>query len=298
MCASQPVTQGRENGHRTKKSILVVEDEQNEREGLRKFLERSGFAVKTAGDGPEALRLVRQGSFDLLLADLRLPGMSGLELIAELPEKPRPRVIVVTGDDTAESLLRALREKACEYITKPFDPAKLLEVIRNTLALPDCAEQIELLSADPHWVELRFPCDQRVADHVQDLLRKLEADLPARVREPVDMALHELVRNAIEWGGRMNPASKVQITFLRTDKLLMCRIADPGSGFDPAHLEHAAVGHSPEDLCGHTDVRAARGIRPGGFGILMAQSLVDELLYNEAHNEVVFLKYLAQPKAA
>jgi CheY-like chemotaxis protein/anti-sigma regulatory factor (Ser/Thr protein kinase) len=294
---SVSVSKTPENGKRSQKRILIVEDDGNEREGLRRFLQRSGFVVRAAADGYEALRLVGEERFDLMLADLGLPGMSGLELIAELPNDPRPRVVVVTGDDTTESLLRALREKACEYITKPFDPAKLLQVIRTTLDLPACADQIELLSADPHWVEMRFPCDQKVADHVQDLLKKLESDLPARVREPVEMAFHELVRNAIEWGGHLDPSSKVQVSFLRTDSLLLYRIADPGPGFDPAHLEHAAVGHSPEDLCAHTEVREAKGIRPGGFGILMAQSLVDELVYNEAHNEVLFMKYLHRPEA-
>jgi CheY-like chemotaxis protein/anti-sigma regulatory factor (Ser/Thr protein kinase) len=275
-----------------RKRILIVEDGAGEREGLQRLLERAGFTVGTAADGLEALESIQREAFDLLLVDLGLPGMSGHELIACLPERLRPRVVIITGDDTRESLLQALREKACEYITKPFDPQRLLEVIHNTLELPECADEIELLSADPHWVELRFPCDPRIARCVEDYFRKLESDLPQRVREPIEMAVHELVNNAIEWGGRSNPGSKVQITYLRTDSVLLYRIADPGCGFDPAHLEHAAIGHAPEDLCAHTDVREEKGMRPGGFGILMAQSLVDELMYNEAHNEVLVLKYL------
>jgi CheY-like chemotaxis protein len=275
-----------------RKRILVVEDDWNQREGLRRLLESAGFAARTAADGFEALLLVRAEHFDLMLADLGLPGMTGLELIAQLPEAGRPRVVVVTGDGTPESLLRALHEKACEYITKPFKPAQLLEVIRDTLALPDCADQIEVLSADPHWVEFRFPCDTKVADHIQDLLRKLESDLPAPVRESVETALYELVRNAIEWGGHMDPTSMVHVTFQRTKKLLLYRIADPGAGFDPTHLEHAAVSYPPSDPCGHLVAREEKGLRPGGFGILMAKALVDEMIYNEAHNEVLFLKYL------
>lgn len=256
------------------------------------LLERAGFRVDTAPDGRGALQLVERQKFKLLLVDLGLPEMSGHELITRLPQPSRPRVVVITGDDTAESLLRALREKACHYITKPFDPQTLLEVIHNVLELPECTEEIELLSADPHWVELRFPCDQRIASCVEGYLQKLEADLPQRVREPVEMAVHELVRNAIEWGGHLDPRAKVQITCLRTNHLLVYRIADSGAGFDPARLQHAAAGQSSDDLCAYVPVREQQGLRPGGLGIHMARSLVDELMYNEAHNEVMILKYL------
>ena len=297
MCTSVPIAQEQGNDRLSRKRILIVEDDWGAREGLKRFLERSGFVVAAAPDGSEALRLIHEEAadaqpFDLLLVDLGLPGMSGLDLIARLPEKSRPRVVVVTGDSTAESLFKALHEKACEYITKPFNPAQLLKVIHDTLELPDCADQIEVLSADPHWVEFRFPCDVKIANRIQDLLRKLESDLPSQVRESVETAFYELVRNAIEWGGHMDPAFKVHVTFQRTRKVLLYRIADPGPGFDPAHLEHAAISNAPGDPCAHIPVREQKGLRSGGFGIMMARALVDEMIYNEAHNEVLFLKYL------
>ena len=259
---------------------------------MRRLLESAGFLVRTAENAPTALRLVREEHFDLMLADLGLPGMTGLQLIAQLPAKSRPRVVVVTGDDTSESLLKALHEKACEYVTKPFNPGHLLQVIRDTLELPDCADQIEVISADPQWVELRFPCDIRVADHIQELLKKLESDLPPKVRDSVETAFYELVRNAVEWGGNLDPNSRIHVTFQRTKRLLLYRIADPGPGFDPAHCEHAAINNPPDNPVEHIQVRESKGMRPGGFGIMMAQALVDEMIYNEAHNEVLFLKYL------
>jgi anti-sigma regulatory factor (Ser/Thr protein kinase) len=74
--------------------------------------------------------------------------------------------------------------------------------------------------------------------------------------------------------------------------MLMYRIADPGTGFNIEDLPHAAIGHPPEDPIAHMDVREAKGIRPGGFGLLTVRASVDELLYNEQRNEVVFVKYL------
>ncbi len=70
------------------------------------------------------------------------------------------------------------------------------------------------------------------------------------------------------------------------------RIADPGRGFNLDALPHAAVGYPPSEPFGHVKVREEKGLRAGGFGILLARSMVDELLYNEARNEVVFVKYL------
>ena len=74
--------------------------------------------------------------------------------------------------------------------------------------------------------------------------------------------------------------------------MLLYRIADPGTGFNIEDLPHAAIGGPPDDPVAHMHVREQKGIRPGGFGLLMVRGSVDELLYNEKRNEVVFVKYL------
>jgi anti-sigma regulatory factor (Ser/Thr protein kinase) len=96
----------------------------------------------------------------------------------------------------------------------------------------------------------------------------------------------------MEWGGNFDPERKIRISYLRARKMLLYRIADPGSGFNFEGLQHAAVSNAPDDPIAHMKVREEKGLRPGGLGILMTMSLVDELLYNEAQNEVVFVKYL------
>jgi anti-sigma regulatory factor (Ser/Thr protein kinase) len=74
--------------------------------------------------------------------------------------------------------------------------------------------------------------------------------------------------------------------------MVLYRIADPGKGFSPEQLPHAAISNEDHEPFGHMRVREEKGLRPGGFGLLMTRTLVDELIYNEAHNEVVFVKYL------
>ena len=110
------------------------------------------------------------------------------------------------------------------------------------------------------------------------------------MRNSVAQAFHELLMNAIEWGGKLNPKRRVRISFLRAKRMLLYRIADPGPGFKFDNLDHAAISHGgPIE---HGLIREQKGIRPGGFGLLLVKAKVDELLYNEAQNEVVFVKYL------
>src|SRR5207253_1405924 len=119
-----------------------------------------------------------------------------------------------------------------------------------------------------------------------------KADLPQEVRDSMTQAFRELLLNAIEWGGKLDVNSKVRISFIRGKRMLIYRIADPGEGFDFNGLHHAAVNNPDYNPIEHLKVREDKGLRPGGLGILMTQSLVDELVYNEAQNEVVCIKYL------
>ena len=273
--------------------ILVVDDDRATLRLLEGVLARAGFTTDTAGDGLEAKERLRRGRFDLVLADVWMPRMNGIELLASLRgRKVPPKVVVMTSDDTPETLLKAVREQACRYVHKPIDPARLVETLEEVLASGGPPLPIEVVSARPEWVELVVPCTRASAARIEDVMRHLEADLTEEVRESVSSSLRELLLNAIEWGGGLDPRRTVRIACLRAKRMILYRIADPGPGFDPGRLEHAAAGRSGDDPIGHVAVREERGIRPGGFGLVMVQAQVDELIYNERRNEVVFVKYL------
>jgi anti-sigma regulatory factor (Ser/Thr protein kinase) len=197
----------------------------------------------------------------------------------------------MTSDDAPETLLKAVREQAFKYVHKPIDPIALVRVVRQTLDA-EPPPHVEVISARAEWVELEVPCTREAAEHLQTVMSQLDANLPADVRESIAFAFRELLLNAVEWGGRLDPKRKVRISCLRAKRMLMYRIADPGHGFRIEDLPHAAIGQSPDDPIAHVNVREARGLRPGGFGLLMVRESVDELLYNEKRNEVVFVKYL------
>jgi DNA-binding NtrC family response regulator len=120
---------------RVKPHILVVDDEPNLRKVLRSLLEQSGYGTTTAASGSEALELVRSQDPDLVLTDVRMPGMDGLELLRELqagfPEIP---VVILTAYATVDLAVEAMKRGAHDFIAKPFDKAKVKTVIQKALA--------------------------------------------------------------------------------------------------------------------------------------------------------------------
>jgi CheY-like chemotaxis protein/anti-sigma regulatory factor (Ser/Thr protein kinase) len=278
--------------------ILVVDDDKATRHVLQAVLMSAEFTTAVARDGVEALRLLGAERFDLVLLDVWMPRMNGLELLAKLRAiETRPRVVVMTSDDAPETLLQAVREQAVKYVHKPVEATQLLETVREALAA-SYPPPVEVISARPNWVELVVPCTREAAGHIEAVMSQLDATLAPDVRASIGYAFRELLLNAVEWGGKLDPSRTVRIACLRTKRLIMYRIADPGTGFKIEDLPHAAIGQSSDDPIAHMQVREAKGIRPGGFGLLTVRASVDELLYNEQRNEVVFVKYLDEDPAS
>ena len=113
-----------ENGSRG--SILVVDDEPTITEVVSRYLERAGYATRVAADGPDALRLAGEASPDLVVLDLMLPGMDGLEVMRRLRERERVSVILLTAKGEHSDRIIGLRLGADDYVVKPFSPAELV----------------------------------------------------------------------------------------------------------------------------------------------------------------------------
>lgn len=270
--------------------ILVADDDRTTRFAIAGMLKNAGYEVTAVKDGAEALRNIEQGNFDLAFLDIWMPELTGLEVLARVRAgESRPKIIIMTSDGTPESLLRAIREQAYEYLSKPFPPAEAVEAAQRALR-QNASPPIEVISARPHWVELLIPCTREAAERIQSFLMKLEADLPDDLRDTIGMSFRELLLNAVEWGGKFDPNRKVRIAYVRSSRMLLYRVADPGPGFSFKGLAHAAVGQ--DKPIAHVAVRDELGMRPGGFGIAMIRAIADELLYNESQNEVIFVKYL------
>lgn len=115
-------------------SILVVDDEPSMREFLKILLKKEGYQVTTAADGSSALKLAENEPFDLVISDIRMPGLTGLELLARLKQlRSEIAVIMITAFASPEDAVAAMKNGAFDYITKPFNVDEIKRVIRSAL---------------------------------------------------------------------------------------------------------------------------------------------------------------------
>jgi DNA-binding response OmpR family regulator len=114
--------------------ILVVDDDKDLRESMAEVLTGGGFAVAEAARGEEALELIENRTFDLVLLDLVMPGLSGMEVLGRIRQKlPRMPVIIITAFASVENAVEAMRRGATDYVTKPFRVDALLASVRRSL---------------------------------------------------------------------------------------------------------------------------------------------------------------------
>ncbi len=117
-----------------RKSILVVDDEKNQREILEEILSGEGYDVTTASSGEAAMKFVADRHFDLVLTDLKMTGMSGLDLLKQLTDFDKSIIVILlTAHGTIDSAVDALRLGAFEYLQKPYDSERLLETVSRAL---------------------------------------------------------------------------------------------------------------------------------------------------------------------
>lgn len=122
------------NIHSRQPGILIVDDELSVRDSLSKWFIQDGYRVSAAKDASEALKLMNQGPWDVILLDIKMPGMDGLELQKRIKEIDRSAaIIMVTAFGAVDSAVQALKEGAFDYVTKPVDPEHLSHLVQNAL---------------------------------------------------------------------------------------------------------------------------------------------------------------------
>ena len=170
-------------------------------------------------------------------------------------------------------------------------------MIRIAMNEPLWDDGIEILSASPKWVRLCVRCDVVAANRLLQFFREA-SDLPDAETEEVATAFREILLNAMEHGGKFDPTQHVEVSYVRTQRMVLCKVKDPGTGFSLEELKHSAIANPPDQPFLHMAERENRGMRPGGFGILMSKKLVDDLIYNDKGNEVLLIKYLDHDHSA
>ncbi len=138
-------------------NILVVDDEEPFRRLLKRELARKGYSVEATADGSEALRLLRDRSFDVILLDVVMPGVDGLSLMKKLKEDPEaPTIIVLTGKATVETAVEAMKNGAYDYLTKPYKLDELVIVIERAYEYGRLSVKSKLLEQELVRIESPF----------------------------------------------------------------------------------------------------------------------------------------------
>jgi len=274
------------------RTALLVGGDSQVGEQLRAILDPGCWALQHALDNATALALATDKTFDLIVTGEKSSGSEDVELLRKLRRiRPHTRLIILAEESTPADIITSMREHAFSYFSKPFSLDALAVMIRRAIEEPCWDDGIDVVSATPEWIRIRARCDLKTADRVLQFFDEI-AELPTRERTTVGAAFREMLTNAIEHGGGLNPDQQVEISYLRARHMVTCQITDPGLGFTLDEIPHAAIANPEDNPLRHMEYREAQGMRPGGYGVLLTQRLVDELMYSERGNEVTLVKYL------
>jgi DNA-binding response OmpR family regulator len=274
---------------------LIVDSGTDINQLLANLFNREDWDIHIAKDNHDALNLAGQHLYDLIITGERTSGQEDIELLRRIRlVRPHTRLIILTDEFTPGDVLNSIRERAFSYFSRPFSTEKFAEIIRSAMSEPYWDDGIEILFATSDWVRLSVRCDILTANRLLQFYREA-SDLPDAETEEVAAAFREMLLNAMEHGGKFDPQQYVEVGYVRTRRMVMCRLKDPGTGFSLDELKHSAIANPPDQPFQHMSERESLGMRPGGFGILMAKRLVDDLVYNDKGNEVLLIKYLDAP---
>jgi anti-sigma regulatory factor (Ser/Thr protein kinase) len=274
------------------KNALLVDAEPQIDAFLSEILKRGSWIIQHAPDNAAALALVKIKAFELIVTSENTSGRVDIELLRRIRRvRPHTRVIILASESTPTDVIASMRERAFSFFRRPFSLDALATMIRIAAEGPCWDDGIEIISATPEWIRIFARCDVKTADRLVQFLNEV-GELPDAEKNQVAMAFREILLNAIEHGGRLDPKEYVEIDYVRARHMITCRIKDPGPGFTLDEIPHAAIANPTDNPIRHTAFRDAQGMRPGGFGILLVQQLVDELIFAQDGNEVLLVKYL------
>ncbi len=129
-----------------KTSILIVDDEESVRDSLYNWFIEDGYRVESAENAKKALAMLESENFDIILADIKMPGMDGLEMLKAIKSLRKDSIVIImTAFATVDTAVQALKDGAFDYVTKPFDPDDLSHLIRNASKQISLSEENEML---------------------------------------------------------------------------------------------------------------------------------------------------------
>ena len=255
-----------------------------------------GHEIETAAGDVDALVRLRERLTDVVITDPDTPVAEDLAFAAELRKaRPGVRVIVLAPEVKHEDVVEALRAQVFSCFTPPYDFREIASMARAAVTAGDWRHGIEVVSSLPQWMTLRVSCHLLTAARLVRFMTEHQATstLPPDDRDLLITAFREMLVNSMEHGAGFDPNKVIEVTAARTGRAIVYHFRDPGTGFDRSDLAHATRSSSAESVRDAALKRAEMGLRPGGFGLLIARHIADELVFNERGNEVLLIKYLS-----
>jgi anti-sigma regulatory factor (Ser/Thr protein kinase)/ActR/RegA family two-component response regulator len=273
--------------------VLVIGSHTQLSRDIADALSAAGLPTEQAVGHADALHRLRLRAFGVVITSPDSAVDEDLALLDEMRDiRPGVKCIVLARESTPDDVIAALRAHVFACFTPPFDGNDIAELASRAATDNLWRDDIQVLSARPGWVSVRVNCRLITAERLMTFARELTSQLPEDAKEGMLDGLREILLNAMEHGAAFNAEQTVEVTGVQTARSIVFYVRDPGAGFRRESLSHAAVANPASDPVAHILKREEEGMRPGGYGLLLASGAVDELLYNEVGNQVLLIKYL------
>jgi anti-sigma regulatory factor (Ser/Thr protein kinase)/ActR/RegA family two-component response regulator len=271
--------------------MLVIGDRQSIAEIVGRFDENPKWDVDFAAPTDDIAEILHDTRYDVVLVHLRDSSTELTPIRMLRAVNPEIKIILFVEQATTAHIVAAIRAHVFSFFSHPYNVEDACHMIKTAAALSDWTNGIEVLSATPAYLTLRLRCTIDTADRLVQFMKEVPVELLPDELQDTAHAFRELLLNAIEHGGKLDSNEWVRVSRIRTLRTLVYHIVDPGEGFSTANLAHAAISAPDEPLL-HLQAREQLGRRAGGFGLLIATQMVDEVIYNEQGNQVILIKHL------
>lgn len=260
---------------------------------LREFRTPAEAGIESCEGEADALQRLRVTPVEVLITDPTTTVRADLAFAEEVHRtRPGVRVIVLAPAASPDEVIAAIRAHVFACYCAPFDYNEIAGMVAQALEQPAWQDGIQIVSGLRNWFTLRVSCRLLTAERLINFMTQLRSDLPDHERDLLIAAFREMLINAMEHGAGFDARKVVEVTAAKTARAIVYHFRDPGSGFSRDSLSHAAQTAAMDDVAASLDDRAAQELRPGGFGMLIARHVADELVYNEPGNEVILIKHI------
>ncbi|MBI3794375.1 MAG: response regulator [Nitrospinae bacterium] len=261
--------------------ILIADDEEGIRKTLQTALSAKGYEVTTVGNGLSALKVISSSPVDVVITDLKMPGMDGFELLLRIKgiSSDLP-VVVITGFADVESTTKALKAGASDFLTKPFGAKDIYHTVSRLLEIQQTyKDNQKVLPFMKFSLEYELPSNfdyiNGAIHYIMEPVRLVGMCEPIQFTN-MNIAIYEAIINAMNHGNHRDEKKTVKVGVNISFDKAVFTVSDQGEGFAPADVSNPTA---PENL-----------YKSSGRGIYLIKHFMDEVSFNQSGNQITMIK--------